>query len=70
MALYIDHATGEARKCFITWDGFMVCNFVVRKGRVIRSRSGKCLKFRPRKRLRYKSESPTGILTVGDSEKV
>lgn len=53
----IDPATGESRRCFLTADGFIVCNFVVRNGHVVRSRSGKCLRFRPRARLR-KKKSP------------
>ncbi len=36
----------EQQTCFVTSDGFMLCNFVVRKGVEVRSKSGKWLKFR------------------------
>ena len=57
--------TGEAQKCFETVEGFMVCNFVVRKGREIRSRSGKWLRFKMLRRAKKKNL----LATEGNSSK-
>jgi len=42
---YMIGSSGEAQQCFLGDDGFWRCNFVVRNGKEIRSKTGKWLKF-------------------------
>jgi hypothetical protein len=44
------------RLCFTTPDGFMVCNYVIRYGKVVQSKSGGWLRFWPGWRRKSKSE--------------
>lgn len=55
----------EAQKCFVDDEGFMVCNFVIRKGKKVRSHSGKNLRFKARNRLRprRKQKSPEIVIS-------
>ncbi len=47
----------EQQICFPTDDGFMVCNFVVKNGIIIRSKTGKMLRFPMSRRKNIKEET-------------
>ena len=38
--------------CFITTDGYMVCNTIYRNGKLIRNKSGKWFRFLPKKKTK------------------
>ncbi len=41
----IDEATGVAQRCFVGDDGFRCCNYIVRNGNVLWTKSGKWWRF-------------------------
>lgn len=58
----VDPTTGVAQMCFVTEDGFMLCNFIWRKGVAAWTKSGKWWKFPARFRRRKKKATDTIVV--------
>ena len=48
----------EKQKCFIGDDGYVRCNYIFRNGKIIRTRSGKWMRFFPYVLLLDKQKMP------------